>query len=169
MKVTLYMAITANGYVAGMGDETPWSQEEWEAYGAFVREKGNLIIGRRTYELMAQEDEFSRVGNPTVVVVSRWLTPSETDHMTVVQSPEDALAALEARGFREAVVGGGSMLNAGFLRAGLLDEAMLDVEPYFFGSGIRLFSDIDTTTALTLLDIRKLSDSVVRLHYRVNR
>ncbi len=32
VKVTLYMAMTVNGYVAKENDETPWSDEEWESY-----------------------------------------------------------------------------------------------------------------------------------------
>ena len=48
MKVILYMAISANGYIAKLNHDTPWSDEELQSYSEKVKEAGNLIIGRTT-------------------------------------------------------------------------------------------------------------------------
>ncbi len=58
MKVILYLAITANGYIAGEHDEVEWvSEASWNSYLYIVKKIGCVIIGRRTYDLM-KEDEF---------------------------------------------------------------------------------------------------------------
>ena len=49
MKVTLYMAITANGMIARKNLETPWSDEEFNSYYEKVKEVGNVIVRSRTY------------------------------------------------------------------------------------------------------------------------
>ena len=56
MKVILYQAMSVNGYIAGAHDETPWSDEEWKSFSKAVSEAGNIIIGRRTYELMKKSN-----------------------------------------------------------------------------------------------------------------
>ena len=71
MKVTLYMAMTANGMIARKNGDTPWSASEWKSYSKSVRSHKALIIGRRTYEIMKKGNDFKRIGNPFVVVVSK--------------------------------------------------------------------------------------------------
>jgi dihydrofolate reductase len=56
-KTVLYMAISADGFIAGPDDETPWSEEEWESFKAFVKTCDAVLIGRRTYEIMRQIQE----------------------------------------------------------------------------------------------------------------
>lgn len=110
MKVILYMAITANGYIARVDDSTPWSDEEWEAYAAEVKKIGNIIIGYRTYEVM-KDMEFERIGNPLVIVVSSKEQPDNTN-VVFVKTPEDALKIVSEKGFTETTINGGSTLLA---------------------------------------------------------
>jgi len=37
MKTILYVALSADGFIAGLNDETPWSDEEWAAFQEFVK------------------------------------------------------------------------------------------------------------------------------------
>jgi len=37
MRTILYMAISADGFITGPNDETPWSDEEWAAFQEFVK------------------------------------------------------------------------------------------------------------------------------------
>lgn len=50
-KVILYMAISADGFIAGVNNETPWSDEEWEAYREFVMSCDVCLIGSRQPQL----------------------------------------------------------------------------------------------------------------------
>ncbi len=167
MKVILYMAITANGYIARENGDTPWSEEEFEAYYDFVKERGNVVVGRNTYKLMKEGGDFEKCGNPMVVIVSE-KNENKNDMNTIfVSSPREAVEVLKEKGFEEIVVGGGGTLNAGFLKEGLFNEMILDVEPLVFGKGIKLFKDTDAEVKLELLEISKLSASTIRLRYGV--
>lgn len=96
--------MTANGYIAKENDDTPWSQVVWDDYYEFVRERGNIIVGGRTYELMKGANEFEKLGFPITVVISN--SVQETDDRTFfVSSPNKALELIREKGFAEAVVG----------------------------------------------------------------
>ncbi len=63
MKIILYMAVTANGYIARDNGEVDWATEtEWANFSAMIKKNGNMIIGRKTYEVMLKNDEFNRSG-----------------------------------------------------------------------------------------------------------
>ncbi|MBI2623464.1 MAG: dihydrofolate reductase [Candidatus Liptonbacteria bacterium] len=169
MKIILYMAITANGYIARENGDTPWSEEEFKAYYGFVKERGNVMVGWNTYELMKSGGEFEKCGNPFVVIVSRDNKNKNENEANAccASSPREAVEVLAGKGFKEVVVGGGGTLNAGFLKGGLIDELILDVEPLIFGKGIKLFKDTDMEARLELLETRALSKNTVRLRYKV--
>ena len=163
MKIVLYMAITANGYIAKENNETPWSDEEWESFSNIVKKIKNLVIGRKTFEIMNQDDEFQKIGNPFTVIVSN----KEDNKSNFVKSPEQAIKLLEEKGFSEILVAGGGMLNSSFMQKGLVDEIYLDFEPFLFGKGIKLFADNEFEAKLELLETKLLSKDTIQLHYRI--
>lgn len=166
MKVILYMAVSSDGFIAGPNDETPWSEEEWTQYSTFVRSKGSLIIGRRTYELM-KDEEMERVGNPLTVILSTTMSKRPNDRIYVARTPQDAVAIVQEHGFSEVVLGGGALANSAFLEAGLIDEAILDVEQVALGHGARLFYHKEQETRLVLSEERMITPRLIQKHYHV--
>ena len=70
MNVILYMAISANGMIAKSDDDTSWvSTAEWDSYSQTVRKAGCLIIGRRTYDILTKQPEFSELKEVQLIVV----------------------------------------------------------------------------------------------------
>lgn len=167
MKTTLYMAVSADGFIARSDDTTPWSDEEWAAFLSEVRSVGNMIIGRRTFEKIASDTGFDEYGDATIVVVSSEALESGASGIEHATSPEEALQSLEGKGFSEALVAGGATLNASFLKSGLIDRVVLDVEPRLLGSGLRLCSGEVPECDLRLDEVRNLSDQSVQLRYSV--
>lgn len=165
MKLTLYMAMSANGYIAKEDGDTPWSSEEWQGFADAVARTDGIIIGRKTYEIMKAEREFEKIGNPFVVVVS---SQTGSGHgAEFVKSPLDAMRVLQDRVASEVLVAGGGVLNASFMALGLVDEIYLDVEPIVFGKGIKLFAESNFEQRLELVSARQLSKNTVQLHYKV--
>ena len=159
------MATTINGYIAKEDHETPWSDEEWDSFSSFIKERKNIIIGKNTYDLMKKENEFDKIGNPVVVVVSKNKIIDE--NIISVNSPKEAISILKEKGFSEIVIAGGGKLNSSFLKEKLIDEIYLDVESLIFGKGIKLFSDDDFDFKLRLLGIKTISKNLFQLHYEV--
>src|SRR3989338_3381624 len=165
MKVTLYMAMTANGMIAKENDDTSWvSPTEWKSFRSMIHKAGNMILGRRTYEVMLRNKEFSKLGKVKVVVVSTKLKTNK--NITVVESPAEALSFLQREGFSQALVCGGGKLNSSFMKEKLIDEIYLDVEPIVLGKGIKLFTDANFEAKLELMGIKKLSKDEVQMQYK---
>ena len=53
------------------------------------------------------------------------------------------------------------------MKAGLVEELVLVVEPVLFGQGLPLLKE-DLDRELVLLDVKKLNESTVQLHYRLD-
>lgn len=167
MRTTLYMATTANGYIAREDGSVDWAAEEnWQDYFQTIKKKGNLIIGRNTYEIMPPE-EFIQDCLYIVMTKEKNLSKKTEKLIFTDFSPQEVLWLLENQGYEEAVVGGGSKIDSAFLEAGLIDEVILNVEPIILGKGIPLFSQKDFTVDLALIKAKKLTENLLQLQYMV--
>lgn len=166
MKVILYMAVSANGMIAKLDDDTSWiSAEEWESYSKAVNKAGCLIVGHRTYNILTNQPEFSEIENVKLVVLSEEGLETKLPNHLVAHSPKEALELL--KDFEEIIVAGGGITNASFLSENLIDEIYLDVEPIILGEGIPVFRDKNFEAKLKLLETNKISDNELQLHYKV--
>jgi dihydrofolate reductase len=163
MNVTLYMAMSTDGFVAGPEGETPWSDEEWEAFTEVVQAHGNIIVGHRTYTIMKNK-ELSRIGKPFVVVVAKQPIDDQSCHNAA--SPRAALALLQQHGFSSALLAGGPTLNAAFRSQGLLDAIIIDVEPVLLHAGLKLFGHDDVMPDMQLVEKRTISSRLTQKIYR---
>ena len=167
MKVILYMATTANGYIAKLSHDTPWSDAEFTSYSDKVKEVGNLIIGKTTYDLMLEENAFADLDEPFVAALTSSNQSPAREKTAFVKNFKDALKVLEKQGFQTALVGGGGQADSSALESGLIEEIFIDVEPLIFGRGISLFTPSNFDLKLKLIDTKKVGESGIQLHYQV--
>lgn len=175
MKAILYMAMTANGLITKEDDDTSWvTKTEWKSLNGMIRKYGNMIIGRRTYEIMVKSGEFTRSKLDkvnTIVVTHQTLTPPFTIHdsryVSIATSPRQALTILKQKGHKTVMLCGGGGLNASFMKERLVNELYLDVEPLLLGKGIKLFAESDFAVRLRLKEVKRLSQNEVQLWYKV--
>ena len=113
MKVILYMASTINGMIAKTNDDTSFvSKNEWKIFSGMIRKTGNMIIGRRTYDLMLESDEFNRskLNKIKIIVLSRRNTKvHDKKYVSVAKTPKEALKVLLKYKFKTAIVCGRSI------------------------------------------------------------
>lgn len=164
MKIILYMAITANGYIAKENDETPWSKDEWKEYVGNAKKTHCMIIGRRTYDIW-DKTELTNLGIP-VLVLSKKINKSQ-NNIFFIKSIKEALEVIKSNKYLEVMIAGGGKVNGEFFKRGLIDELFLDVEPFIFGQGIPLFSPCVNESKLELLDSKKIGKNGMQLHYKV--
>lgn len=99
MKVTLYMAMTANGYIAKEDDSTDFvSDGEWESFRMMATKVGAIIIGKRTYEIMLTNNDFDSLPNVSVIVCTQNINfkPQSPTH-SIASSPQKAVSILEKK------------------------------------------------------------------------
>lgn len=162
MKTMLYMAVSADGFIAGPNDETPWSDEEWAAFREFVGGCDIVLLGRRTYEIMRDGGEF--VSGPEYVVVTNDTALHTGDFRKLSIKTKNDMPQADTVG----VIGGGQ-LNGSLAKLGVLDEIILDVEPVLLGTGKRLFGDHAVNLQLHQLSSRRLGTATIQNHYKVVR
>lgn len=168
MKVILYMAISVNGYIAKKDDETPWSDEEWGAYQTMVKKIGNVVIGRRTYELMNEDKTLTDLPCSLVVVLtSKEGMKSDDQRVVFVSTFSKAVKTVKSHGFDEVLIGGGGKMNTTALQTGRVNELYLDVEPWLLGEGLILFEKLPSDFKLKLLKTRRIGKNTIQLHYKI--
>jgi dihydrofolate reductase len=172
MKVILYMAVTPNGMIAKEDDDTSWVTEtEWESFSGIIKKNGNMIIGRRTYKVMLDNDEFNRSNlnkiKTIVLTNDASLKIHNPEFVSIARTPKEAINTLHKQGFETIMICGGGGLNASFMKENLIDEIYLDVEPIIFGKGVKLFADADFEAKLKLIEVKNLSSDEIQLHYKV--
>ena len=126
---------------------------------------GNLIVGRRTYELLGELPISQMTGVDRVVISHSLLN---YNGVSAVASPVEALSHLKQRGFDIAFVGGGAQLASAFLSQGLVDEIYLNIYP-LVSKGRTFAISENLETNLELVGVDKLSNDIVQMHYRVRR
>jgi dihydrofolate reductase len=178
----VYSAITSlDGYVADEEGNFDWAAPDEEVHG-FVNELerpiGTYLYGRRMYETMVYWETVDTSAQPDFVrdyteiwqaaekiVYSRSLERVSSARTRIEPDFEpEAVRRLKAAANRDISVGGPE-LAAEAIRAGLVDEWHLFLNPVVIGAGKAALPD-DVRVDLELLDERRFGNGVVHLHYR---
>jgi dihydrofolate reductase len=183
MAKLIYSAIASlDGYVADEAGKFDWAAPDEEVH-AFVndqeREIGTYLYGRRLYEVMVAWETMDVDGEPPVVVdyagiwrsadkvvFSRSLEATTSARTRIERDFDpDAVRRWKASAERDLSVGGPE-LAAAALRAGLVDECHLFLNPVVVGGGTQALPS-HLRIGLELLDTRRFANGVVHVHYRL--
>lgn len=163
MKVTMVLVSSLNGKLTmGSGpDIQSWASKEDFKFFSSLRDRHSLIImGRKTYEAVREEIKL----DPKKMRIVLTREPSKYAKDAVVgsleftnETPVNLLKRLESKGYRNALVVGGSEINGLFLKANLVGELYLTIEPKIFGKGKPFVTEDDLELQMKLVRIRKLN------------
>ena len=167
MKVILIMAITVDGKIGKNRDHFPdWTgTEDKRLFAKLSMEAGVVIMGSRT---------FDTIGKPlpqrkNVILTRNKSRKSEWENLVYTDQPPAAiLSDLEAEGFTQVVLAGGTLINSLFARAKLIDEVIVTVSPFIFGYGLSLFSE-EIAMDLELQEVERLGQNLAYLRYKVRK
>lgn len=157
-------AITADGYIGRdarhLADWT--SKEDKKLFTTVTKEAGVIVMGSKTFATIGR----ALPGRRTIVYTSRPSEITAEDVEATTESPEQLVARLKAEGAAGLAVCGGASIYDLFMRAGVISEVYLTIEPLFFGSGVPLFAQ-SLHTNLALQEVSKLNEHTVLLRYNV--
>lgn len=169
MKVTLYMAISIDGFIAKKDGDSDWvSPTDTANFEAKINEKECIVLGRRTFNQYRGE-LYPVKGVTNIVLTTDKSKKEKVEETTFVNSPYEALDVAETKGHTEVLLIGGGTTNGLFLNEKLIDEIFLSVHPLVLGDGIKLFENCETKLDMELLDEKSLEEGLVQLHYKVNK
>ncbi len=182
-RVILDSLISLDGYYTDAKSQIDWFEFE-EADMAWSHDAlsnvGTLVFGRTTYEEFSQvfpkmQDPVGKGWDPFIpetlnalpkVVFSRQLQEGTWKPVTIVRTdPVKEIARLkEGPGKDIQIVGSGSIVSAA-VRAGLVDDFRLRVQPILLGSGRSLFPTAADRLKLKLVRATPFRSGVLGLHY----
>ncbi|MBI5044770.1 MAG: dihydrofolate reductase [Candidatus Levybacteria bacterium] len=173
MKVILVMVSTLNGKITKGNDPhiSTWtSLEDKKHFSKLIEDAKLIIMGSKTYEA-AKETMQHKEGRLRVVVTrhpERYMTEKKEGVIEFrSESPGELVQRFEGIGYQEALLLGGGELNAAFLKAGVVDEIHLTLEPFLFGKGKQLIAEEEFSSSLELISSKKLNEQgTLLLRYR---
>lgn len=177
-KAILEIALSADGYVAGLHDEQDWLEQFDDpsefGFDEFLPTVGALVVGRRSYELGVERGWFKNeaYGPSPIFVVCKEAPESpstDADFRFVTGGIEEAYQkAAEAAGEKTMYVFGGPSIVQQFLENNLLDEMHLHYVPVLLGQGIPLFANMsERRIQLERLDVKAFPKGLSSIYYRV--
>jgi dihydrofolate reductase len=136
IKTFIIAAMTADGFIAKDENHPAYwtSKEDKAKFVEITKRAGVVVMGSTTYESI-KRPLAERLN--IVYTRSKIFEGAETTQ----DAPKDLLKKLEARGYTEVAICGGSHIYTLFLKAHCVDKIYLTVEPKLFGVGINIFNE----------------------------
>jgi dihydrofolate reductase len=177
-----YTAIASlDGYVADASGSFDWafpSEEVHAFFNELDRPTGTYLLGRRMYDVLVAWEDLPLEGEPEAIrdfaaiwrgvdkiVYSRTLTEPRSARTRIEREFDpDVVRQMKESANRDLSVGGPELAGLA-IRAGLVDEFHLFVNPVVVGGGTSAFPS-GVRWDLELLDERRFGNGVVYLRHR---
>ena len=143
------------------------SKEDVQLFVRLTKEAGVIVFGSTTAQTVI--DAGRRLPGRRKIVYTRGSKRAMPEGFeTTSEAPAELLARLEKEGASGVAICGGSQVYTLFLRAGVVDELYLTIEPKLFGSGVPFLGG-SLECDLSLIDVQQLNQNTVLLHYRLSQ
>lgn len=169
-KVVLYIAMSADGYIAKEDGDLGWLsavEQAGEDYGyhEFVSTVDTVIMGRKTYDkVLSFGIEFPHKGRKCYVW-SQSRTGSDENVTYVNGSLSLLIAKLKQTEGKDIFIDGGAELVHQLMKEGLIDRYIISMIPIFIGGGISLFQSGRPEQQLSLMHTKSFTSGLVQLWY----
>lgn len=164
IKTFIIAAVSADGFIAKDNQHASilWtSRADKKRFVELTKRAGVIVMGSSTYKTIGRP-----LPNRKNIVYSK---NSQFEGVEVTDKPPlELLQDLEAQGHKEVAICGGAHIYTMFMKAGVVDEVYLTIEPILFGKGLPIFTE-DLKYHLKLLEAQTSEEGgSVLLHYKVD-
>lgn len=161
IKCFIVAAQTADGFIAKDATHAAFwtSKEDKKRFVELTKRAEVVVMGSQTFKTLPRA-----LKERTNIVYSKSQTFEDAE--VTEDEPITLLNKLEARGFKEVAICGGSSIYTMFIKAGVVDTIYLTIEPLLFGAGICLFNE-EINIHLELISHVKTEAGTLLLEYKV--
>ena len=185
MKCSVYIATSADGYIATLDGGVDWLHTAGNAeadtasnpdmgFGNFIGSVDCMVMGRKCMEMISRMNlppEQWPYSDIHIVVLSKSIKepPKNLSGKVEMFSGEipDLIKTFEDKGFKHAYVDGGSTITS-FLNLKLINEMTITKAPALLGEGIPLFDKINGSIKLKKSEARAFSNDFIQVKYSAN-
>jgi len=165
-RIRYRVAMSLDGYIAGPNGEADWIVMDPDVdFAAIWKEFDAILVGRKTFDVMARAGNTGMPGVKTYVV-SRTLKQEEYPNVSVLSGKiEETVASLRKESGKDIWLFGGGELFRSLLDAGLVDTVEVAVMPVLLGGGIPLLPPPAAQNKLRLTSHKVYETGIVALEY----
>lgn len=158
-KVTLFIAMSLDGYIADKDGGVDWlnGQEEdgenMDTYSEFIKTIDTIIMSWNTYHQVITElspEEWVYPEQISYVITHREIPSTERIHFTS-ESPCDLVKRLREEEGNGIWICGGASIVRQLMETDLIDTLHISVIPTLLGDGVRLFGPLEKEQKLRLV------------------
>jgi len=183
-KIKLQMQLSLDGFVCGPNGEMDWMVSEWDNtiknYAVELTDSADtFLMGRQAGEGMAmywptvasnpeskdiEKWLANKINSLPKVVFSRTVISIKWTNTRVANDIVEEVKELKREPGKDIIVYGGAQTATAFIRANLIDEYHLFMNPVIIGKGKTIFS-VNDKLNLKLVDTTSGASGIVVLHY----
>ena len=192
-KLKLLVQISIDSYVAGPNGEMDWMVWNWDDklknYVFELTESvDTIILGRKMtdgfvsywFDVMTKPDDPSSIDRSHTFAKKMLETPKVVFTKTLKKSQwantdnatgdlTDEITKLKGLKGKDIAVYGGASFDSSLIRAGLIDEFHLLINPVAIGNGMTIFKDLNEIQKFTLIKSLVFDCGIVGLHYELEK
>ncbi|MGQ9368414.1 dihydrofolate reductase family protein [Azospirillum sp. ST 5-10] len=171
-RIIGYIATSLDGLIVADGNDLAWLYKYdgmdlgEHDHRTFLKRIRTVVMGRGTYDFIAEEPSPWAYGEQRVIVVTSRPVARPKGPMEVRTDVDALIAELRALDDGDVWMLGGGQLQMAFLERGALDEIEIYVIPEMLGGGRPLFPPTGFRASPTLVSAQAMDKGCVRLHYR---
>ncbi len=175
------MMVSLDGYFEGVGHDLSWHNADNPEFQELVKEHATttdaILMGHRTYDLMVnywpsyearQSDPITADFMTTTqkyAIAHTAFDPGWANVTVIHEQVEETIRGLKNSVGKDIAIFGSNELTVSLLKAGLVDEFRIMVNPVAIGAGTPLFNGIDHPHTFTLKETRKYTSGNTLLIY----
>jgi dihydrofolate reductase len=187
-KLKLQVQMSVDGYIAGPNSEMDWMVWDWDdKLKRYVDELtepvDTILLGRKMTDgfISHWSDVMTKPNDPEYAFAKKMIeTPKVVFTKTLNKSQwintdiatgdlTDEINKLKSQNGRDIIVYGGATFDSSLIKAGLIDEFHLFINPAAIGNGLTLFKDLNEIQKFNLVKSIAFDCGIVLLHYEAKR
>jgi dihydrofolate reductase len=188
-KLKLQVQMSVDGYIARLNGEMDWLVWNWDDklkgyVNGLTESVDTILLGRKMTEgfISYWSDVMAKPNHPEYafakkmieipkVVFTKTLNKSKWINTEIATGDLiDEITKLKRQeGKKDIIVYGGASFDSSLIKAGLIDEFHLFVNPAAIGNGMTLFKDLNEMQKFTLAKSIAFDCGIVLLHYEPKR
>lgn len=179
MLITLYIAISSDGFIADKNGEVGWLDAyntpeiagEIDAAGCgfktFYDSVDALIIGYTTYKQVLTFGPWAFSSKTSYIFIDPTALEHDTQDLKFVSSDISTfMQQLALHNYQRVWLMGGAKLAESFYKLGLIDEYIITIVPTKLSEGIPLLPAIVQAEDMRLVNTKNFASGIVQKHYK---
>jgi dihydrofolate reductase len=188
-KLKLHVQMSLDSYIAGPNGEMDWMVWDWDDklknYVFELTEPvDTILLGRKMTDgfvsywsdVLTKPDDPSSIDRSHVfakkmidtpkVVFTKTLKKSQWANTDIATGDlTDEISNLKSLKGKDMIVYGGASFDSSLIKAGLIDEFHLFINPVAIGNGMTIFKDLNKIQKFTLIKSIAFDCGIIGLHY----